>query len=78
MKRTASETGVQHIAMSGGVSANSALRTQFFALADREGWTAHVPPLAYCTDNGAMIAMAGLFLLEARRTAALDAVPHTR
>jgi len=78
VKRTTRETGVQHIAMSGGVSANSALRTQFFALADREGWTANVPPLAYCTDNGAMIAMAGHFLLEAGRTAALDAVPHTR
>lgn len=76
--RTARRTGVKHVAMSGGVSANSALRSHFQAMADREGWQAHVPPLAFCTDNGAMIAMAGHFLLEAGRTVGLDAVPHTR
>lgn len=76
--KTAKATGVEHIAMSGGVSANSALRVQFAALAQREGWYAHVPPLAFCTDNGAMIAMAGHFLLEAGITADLAVVPHTR
>ncbi len=78
VQKTAKQCGVEHIAMSGGVSANSALRMQFDALAHREGWQAHVPPLAYCTDNGAMIAMAGHYLLEAGRTVGLDAVPHTR
>lgn len=76
--KTARLTGVDHIAMSGGVSANAALRTQFLALAEREGWQAHVPPMAYCTDNGAMVAMAGHYLLESQRTVGLDAVPHTR
>lgn len=69
---------ISHVAMSGGVSANSALRTQLTDLASREGWTAHVPPLAYCTDNGAMVAMAGHFLLQAGRFADLDTVPHPR
>jgi N6-L-threonylcarbamoyladenine synthase len=76
--KAARQTGVQHIAMSGGVSANTALREQFRALAGREGWQAHVPPLAYCTDNGAMVAMAGHFLLQAGRTVGMDATPHTR
>lgn len=78
VQKTARSIGVEHIAMSGGVSANTALRAQFEALAEREGWQAHVPPLAYCTDNGAMIAMAGHFLLAADRTAGMDVVPHTR
>lgn len=70
--------GIQRIAVSGGVSANRALRTQLAALAEREGWQAHVPPFAYCTDNGAMVAMAGHFLFEAKRFAQLDTVPHAR
>ena len=69
---------MKQIAMSGGVSANTVLRDQFEALALREGWQAHVPPLAYCTDNGAMIAMAGHYLLAAGTTVGLDVVPHTR
>jgi len=70
--------GIQRIAMSGGVSANSALRTQLAALAEREGWQAHIPPFAYCTDNGAMVAMAGHFLFQAKQFAQLDTVPHPR
>ncbi len=70
--------GISQVAMSGGVSANRALRLQLADLAQREGWTAHVPPLAYCTDNGAMVAMAGHFLLEHQRFADLSTVPRPR
>jgi N6-L-threonylcarbamoyladenine synthase len=70
--------GIPRIAISGGVSANTALRTQVTNLAEREGWTVHIPPLAFCTDNGAMVAMAGLSLFKAGRFAALDSVPHPR
>lgn len=70
--------GVPCIAISGGVSANSGLREQVMRLGEREGWEVYIPPLAYCTDNGAMVAMAGHFLLLAGRTAGLDTVPHPR
>jgi N6-L-threonylcarbamoyladenine synthase len=70
--------GIDQVAMAGGVSANSALRQQLADLARREGWTAHVPPFAYCTDNGAMVAMAGHFLFQAGRYADLSTVPHPR
>ncbi len=70
--------GVPRIAISGGVSANSGLREQVQQLAKREGWAVHIPPLAYCTDNGAMVAMAGQFLYQAKRFADLDMVPHPR
>jgi N6-L-threonylcarbamoyladenine synthase len=70
--------GVPRIAISGGVSANSALRTQVQQLGTREGLDVFIPPLAYCTDNGAMIAMAGHFLYHEGRFASLDTVPAAR
>ncbi|MBP6574564.1 MAG: tRNA (adenosine(37)-N6)-threonylcarbamoyltransferase complex transferase subunit TsaD, partial [Flavobacteriales bacterium] len=72
------QTGIKQVAISGGVSANSGLRTQLGALANTEGWELFAPPLAYCTDNGAMIAMAGHFLFKARHFAGLDVVPRAR
>jgi N6-L-threonylcarbamoyladenine synthase len=53
--------GRNAIAIQGGVSANSGLRKAVQALGERRGWSVHVPPFKYCTDNGAMIAMAGQF-----------------
>ena len=62
----------------GGVSANNALRAQVKALAEREGWEVFIPPLAYCTDNAAMIAMAGHYHYLADHHASLDTVPMPR
>lgn len=70
--------GVPRIGISGGVSANGALREQAGALAEREGWQLYLPPFVYCTDNAAMIAMAGHFLHQDGRHAALDVVPVAR
>ena len=70
--------GLSHAGISGGVSANSLLRERFAELAAREGWQAHVPPPAYCTDNAAMIAMAGHFLLEHGMIAGPAVVPLAR
>jgi len=53
------ETGITHIALAGGVSANSGLRS---ALKNREqtlGWTAYLPKFEYTTDNAAMIGIVG-------------------
>ena len=70
--------GIRRIGISGGVSANSVLRKQVTDLAVREGWTAFIPPFRYCTDNAAMIAMAGHFLHLEGRHAGLDTVPKAR
>lgn len=70
--------GLGTIGIAGGVAANSGLRSRLLALGAREGWAVHIPPLAYCTDNAAMIAMAGHHLLLAGRTAPLDVVPLAR
>ncbi|MEX1132658.1 MAG: tRNA (adenosine(37)-N6)-threonylcarbamoyltransferase complex transferase subunit TsaD [Flavobacteriales bacterium] len=78
LAKAARTHGIDRIGISGGVSANSALRTQVQALADREGWQAHIPPFAYCTDNAAMIAMAGHYLHAKGIHAGLDTVPMPR
>ena len=62
--RAAQEHGCQTVALAGGVSANSQLRTQLLMCCRREGLTAHIPPFEYCTDNAAMIACAGYYKLH--------------
>ncbi len=61
LKRAARETGVRDIAIAGGVSANSGLRSALQKLGDEQGWRVFIPRFEYCTDNAAMIAMAAKF-----------------
>ncbi|GAB3644278.1 tRNA (adenosine(37)-N6)-threonylcarbamoyltransferase complex transferase subunit TsaD [Spirosoma arcticum] len=64
LKRAARETGIREIAIAGGVSANSGLRTTLTQLGAEQGWTVYIPRFEYCTDNAAMIAMAARFKYE--------------
>ena len=59
LKRAAKEYKIKDIAIAGGVSANSGLRTMLTDYADRYGWNVFIPKFEYCTDNAAMIAIAG-------------------
>ncbi len=52
------QTGITHVAVAGGVSANTALREAFRAAAAQHGWTIYIPKLSFTTDNAAMIARA--------------------
>jgi N6-L-threonylcarbamoyladenine synthase len=54
------DSGQPAFAIAGGVAANGVLREGLHALAAREGFSCITPPLSLCTDNGAMIAWAGL------------------
>ncbi len=64
LERLSKETGIKQIAIAGGVSANSGLRKRLAETGERLGWSVFIPKFEYCTDNAAMIAMAGKFLLE--------------
>lgn len=64
LKRAVSKTGVKTIALAGGVSANSMLRSKAEKLAEELGLTLHIPKLSYCTDNAAMIAITGKMKAE--------------
>lgn len=59
--RAVADTGIRHVAIAGGVSANSALRERAGKAAEKEGFSLYIPPLAYCMDNAAMIAVTGHF-----------------
>lgn len=58
------ETNVKEIALAGGVSANSMIRKKARELAKEKGLKLHIPRLAYCTDNAAMIAITGYLMAE--------------
>lgn len=67
LRKASRQTGIRHIAVAGGVAANSGIRA---ALRDAEqelGWTTYIPPFEYCTDNAGMIGIVGyLKYLEGR------------
>ena len=77
-RRAIRDHDLKGVGIAGGVAANSGLRERLIALGEREQVEVHIPPFAYCTDNAAMIAMAGHHLLAAERFAALDTVPLPR
>ncbi len=58
---TSTETGINQIAIAGGVSANSYLRKVLLEAGQQMGWPIFIPDFQYCTDNAAMIAMAAYF-----------------
>jgi N6-L-threonylcarbamoyladenine synthase len=66
------------LVVAGGVAANSVLRARLAALADKAGLDFVAPPPALCTDNGAMIAWAGVERLKLGLTDALDFAPRPR
>lgn len=59
LKKAVAQTGITTVAIGGGVSANSALRKTLEAMAAQEGWKVYIPKFEYCTDNAAMIGIAG-------------------
>ena len=79
--RALQETRLSRLVVAGGVGANTRLREQLNAAAARRGLRVHYPELALCTDNGAMIALAGALRLQgdptlAKRDYAFDVKPR--
>lgn len=73
--RAAEAHGAKDILVAGGVSANRALRQAFH---DQSSWPVHIPPIALCTDNAAMIAGAGYFryIQDQRDELDIDVLPN--
>jgi len=59
LKNAVKQTGIKHIAIAGGVSANSEIRKALKATENKFGWTTYIPKFEYTTDNAAMIAIVG-------------------
>ncbi|WP_366917280.1 tRNA (adenosine(37)-N6)-threonylcarbamoyltransferase complex transferase subunit TsaD [Maricaulis sp.] len=66
------------LVVAGGVAANTAVRTALEAAAAKAGFRLIAPPMKWCTDNAAMIALAGLEKLARGETDALDAPARAR
>lgn len=62
--KAAKELNIKHIAIAGGVSANSGLRSAIHDTGDKLGWKVFIPKFEYCTDNAAMIAITGKYMFE--------------
>lgn len=65
-------TGITHVAVAGGVSANNGLRNAFHDHARRYGWTIYIPKFSYTTDNAAMIAITGYFKYKDKDFCSID------
>jgi len=61
-------TGMDRLVVAGGVGANTRLRALLDAAAARDGFSVFYPALEFCTDNGAMIALAGAMRLQGKRS----------
>ena len=61
LKLAVKQTGIKHVAVAGGVSANNGLRNAFHDHARRYGWTIYIPKFSYTTDNAAMIGIVGYY-----------------
>lgn len=54
-------SGVRQVAIAGGVSANSFLREQLLLMGQKYHWQVFIPKFQFCTDNAAMVGIAGFF-----------------
>ncbi|MCI6493476.1 MAG: tRNA (adenosine(37)-N6)-threonylcarbamoyltransferase complex transferase subunit TsaD [Bacteroidales bacterium] len=76
--KAAKQTGIRQIAIGGGVSANSGLRSRMLEEGRKRGWTVFLPEFKFTTDNAAMIAVAGWFHYKNGERTGLDVAPVSR
>ena len=78
LEKAAEQTGIKEIAIAGGVSANSGLRTTLEARGKELGWQTYIPAFQYCRDNAAMIGVAGYYKFLAGEFVGQDVTAEAR
>lgn len=78
LSKAVDATGVNTIAIGGGVSANSGVRAAVAEFAERRGLQSFIPERAFTTDNAAMVAIAGHFKYLDKDFCTYDEVPYAR
>ena len=78
LKLAVKQTGIKHVAVAGGVSANNGLRNAFHDYANRFGWTIYIPKFSYTTDNAAMIGIVGYYKYMDGDFCSIDAPAFSR
>ena len=61
LKKAVKETGIKNVAIGGGVSANSGIRSAIQEAEQKFGWKTYIPKFEYCTDNAGMIGIVGYY-----------------
>ena len=72
------QTGIKHVAVAGGVSANNGLRNAFKDHAKRYHWDIYIPKFSYTTDNAAMIAITGYYKYMDKEFCPIDALAFSK
>lgn len=78
LEKAAQTTGINNIAIAGGVSANSGLRTSLENMGIKNAWNIFIPKFEYCTDNAAMVSIAGYYKFLNKDFITQDITPLTR
>jgi N6-L-threonylcarbamoyladenine synthase len=78
LESAADQLGISQVAIAGGVAANSGLRKELMAKAGKKGWEVFIPPLQFCTDNAAMIAITGYYKFLKQDFSGNETVPFAR
>ena len=78
IKNAVKQTGINQVAIGGGVSANSGIRKALLATVKNLGWKVHIPKLEFCTDNAAMIAIVGELKYKQELFASNDIIAKAR
>ncbi|MCW5519346.1 tRNA (adenosine(37)-N6)-threonylcarbamoyltransferase complex transferase subunit TsaD [Aureitalea sp. L0-47] len=78
LKNAVKITGINEVAIGGGVSANSGIRTALREAEQSLGWKTYIPKFEYCTDNAAMIAMVGELKYRTQQFAETDVISMAR
>jgi N6-L-threonylcarbamoyladenine synthase len=73
--KASKQTGINQIAIAGGVAANSGLRKKLKETAAQKNWDIYIPEFQYCTDNAAMIAIAAHYKFLKNQFCGLDVTP---
>ncbi len=76
--KAAKQTGINQVAIAGGVSANSGLRQAMLDAGEKYKWKVFIPKFEYSTDNAAMIAVAAYYKFLKKDFADLNASPYAR
>jgi len=78
LKNTVKKTGIKHVAIAGGVSANSEIRKRLQLAQKHWGWTTYIPKFEYTTDNAAMIAITGYLKYKSKLYADISVKAQAR
>ena len=78
LRKVVKDTGINEVAVAGGVSANNGLRNAYREHAAKYGWKIYIPKFGYTTDNAAMIAITGYYKFLDKDFCSIDKHAYSR